>query len=81
MAITFSQAGVSRQLSPAGLWVASLSEEERFSYFGGECEKTADWDDKWGNIRFYMIHAIKYSSISTRNGYRPLAKDGKAVSS
>ena len=30
MAISFSQAGVSRQLSPAGLWVASMSEEERF---------------------------------------------------
>ncbi|MGO4543539.1 GTP-binding protein [Paenibacillus sp. 2TAB23] len=49
MAITFSQAGVSRQLSPAGLWVAALSEEERFSYFGSEFEKTADWDDKWGD--------------------------------
>ncbi|WP_053374480.1 GTP-binding protein [Paenibacillus sp. FJAT-27812] len=49
MAVTFSQAGVSRQLSPAGLWVAALSEEERFAYFGGEYEKTADWDDKWGD--------------------------------
>jgi G3E family GTPase len=49
MAVTFSQAGVSRQLSPAGLWVAALTEEERFAYFGGEYEKTADWDDKWGD--------------------------------
>lgn len=49
MAVTFSQAGVSRQLSPAGLWVAALSEEERFAYFGGEYEKTADWDEKWGD--------------------------------
>lgn len=49
MAMTFSQAGVSRQLSPAGLWVAALSEEERFAYFGSEFEKTPDWDDVWGD--------------------------------
>lgn len=49
MAMTFSQAGVSRQLSPAGLWVAALSEEERFAYFGSEFVKTPDWDDIWGD--------------------------------
>ncbi|MBD2845352.1 GTP-binding protein [Paenibacillus sp. IB182496] len=49
MAISFSQAGVSRQLSPAGLWIAALSEEERQAYFGGDYPKTPDWDDKWGD--------------------------------
>ncbi|QCT01746.1 cobalamin synthesis protein P47K [Paenibacillus algicola] len=48
-AITFSQAGVSRQLTPAGLWVASLSEEERYAYFGADYPKSPDWDDEWGD--------------------------------
>ncbi|WP_270169470.1 GTP-binding protein [Paenibacillus sp. SYP-B4298] len=49
MAISFSQAGVSRQLSPAGLWVAALSEEERQAYFGGDYPKSPDWDEVWGD--------------------------------
>lgn len=49
VAISFSQAGVSRQLSPAGLWVAALSEEERFHYFGSEFPKPPDWDERWGD--------------------------------
>ncbi|RAV04979.1 GTP-binding protein [Paenibacillus sp. YN15] len=49
MAVSFSQAGVSRQLAPAGLWVASLTEEERVSYFGKDYPKTPDWDDQWGD--------------------------------
>lgn len=49
LALSFSQAGVSRQLSPAGLWVAALSEEERLAYFGGEFVKTPDWDEQWGD--------------------------------
>ncbi|WP_168121543.1 GTP-binding protein [Paenibacillus sp. HB172176] len=51
MAISFSQAGVSRQLSPAGLWVAALSAEERSTYFGSEHEfpKSPDWDEEWGD--------------------------------
>ncbi|WP_424766899.1 GTP-binding protein [Paenibacillus sp. sgz302251] len=48
-AISFSQAGVSRQLAPAGLWVASLSEDERRAYFGDNYPKSPDWDDKWGD--------------------------------
>ncbi len=48
-AISFSQAGVSRQLAPAGLWVAALSEEEREAYFGGEYEKPSDWNEEWGD--------------------------------
>ncbi|MEC0229922.1 GTP-binding protein [Paenibacillus alba] len=49
MAISFSQAGVSRQLSPAGLWVASMSEEERFVHFDSDFPKSPDWDDAWGD--------------------------------
>jgi G3E family GTPase len=49
MAISFSQAGVSWQLSPAGLWVASMSEEERFVHFGSDFPKSPDWDDEWGD--------------------------------
>lgn len=49
LALSFSQAGVSRQISPAGLWVAALSEEERLAYFGGEFVKTPDWDEQWGD--------------------------------
>src|SRR5690606_9678497 len=48
-AVSFSQAGVSRQLASAGLWVTSLSEEERIAYFGSEYPKSPDWDDKWGD--------------------------------
>ncbi|QHT61082.1 GTP-binding protein [Paenibacillus lycopersici] len=48
-AISYSQAGVSRQLSPAGLWVASLSDEEFFDYFGSKYEKTSDWDEEYGD--------------------------------
>lgn len=48
-AISFSQAGVSRQLGPAGLWVASLSEEERRAYFGDNYPKSPDWDEEWGD--------------------------------
>lgn len=49
LAVSFSQAGVSRQLSPAGLWVAALSEEERLAYFGDEFVKSPDWDEQWGD--------------------------------
>ncbi|SDD68822.1 GTPase, G3E family [Paenibacillus sp. UNCCL117] len=49
MAVSFSQAGVSRTMSPAGLWIAALSEEEAFAYFGSEIPKSPDWDDQWGD--------------------------------
>ncbi|UQZ80904.1 Putative metal chaperone YciC [Paenibacillus konkukensis] len=48
-AISFSQAGVSRQLAPAGVWVAALTEKERRAYFGREVPKSADWDETWGD--------------------------------
>ncbi|MBW7455939.1 GTP-binding protein, partial [Paenibacillus sepulcri] len=38
-----------RQLSPAGLWVSALSEEERMAYFGSEYPKSPDWDEEWGD--------------------------------
>ncbi len=49
MAISFSHAGTSKQLSPAGLWVAALSQEELDYHFGGEVPRTPDWDDTWGD--------------------------------
>jgi len=51
MAVSFSQAGVSRQMSPAGLWVAALSDDEKRLYFGSEHDfpKSPDWDDEWGD--------------------------------
>ncbi|RTE11016.1 GTP-binding protein [Paenibacillus whitsoniae] len=48
-ALSFSQAGVSKQLSPAGLWVAALSAEERFMHFGEDYPKSPDWDETWGD--------------------------------
>ncbi|WP_010275255.1 GTP-binding protein [Paenibacillus senegalensis] len=69
MAISFSQAGVSRQLSPAGLWVAALSEEERYAYFGSDFPKSPDWDDEWGDrvtkLVFIGVGLDKESIIST----------------
>lgn len=49
MAISFSHAGTSKQLSPAGLWVAALSQEELDYHFGGEIPRTPDWDEQWGD--------------------------------
>ncbi|MBB6633342.1 GTP-binding protein [Cohnella thailandensis] len=50
MALSFSQAGVSRQLSPAGLWVSALTDDEKYAYFGsGEVPRSPDWDERWGD--------------------------------
>lgn len=49
MAVSFSHAGTSKQLSPAGLWVAALGQEELDYHFGGEVPRTPDWDEKWGD--------------------------------
>lgn len=48
-AITFSQAGSSKQLASAGLWTAALTEDERRFYGVEEMEKAADWDAQWGD--------------------------------
>lgn len=48
-AISWSQAGVSRQIAPAGLWVAALSPEERQVYFGDDFVQPPDWDERWGD--------------------------------
>lgn len=49
-AISFSQAGSSKQLSRAGLWIAALSDEEKRSYgIDDIADRSPDWDSKWGD--------------------------------
>lgn len=49
MAISFSHAGTSKQLAPAGIWVGAMSEEERHLHFGGTLPAIPDWDEEWGD--------------------------------
>ncbi|WP_339304081.1 GTP-binding protein [Paenibacillus sp. FSL L8-0435] len=49
MAISFSHAGTSKQLAPAGIWVGAMSEEERQLHFGDTLPSITDWDDEWGD--------------------------------
>lgn len=49
MAISFSHAGTSKQLAPAGIWVGAMSEEERHLHFGDTLPAIPDWDDEWGD--------------------------------
>ncbi len=49
MAISFSHAGTSKQLAPAGIWVGAMSEEERELHFGDTLPSIPDWDDEWGD--------------------------------
>ncbi|MGR6543858.1 GTP-binding protein [Paenibacillus tundrae] len=60
MAISFSHAGTSKQLSPAGIWVGAMSEEERQLHFGDTLPAIPDWDDEWGDrvtkLVFIGIH-------------------------
>lgn len=48
-AISFSQAGSSKQLSPAGLWIGALTEEERQYHLGENYPLPPDWDEVWGD--------------------------------
>lgn len=48
-AISFSQAGSSKQLSPAGLWIGALTEEERQYHLGDNYPLPPDWDEVWGD--------------------------------
>lgn len=48
-AISFSQAGSSKQLSPAGLWIGALTEEERQYHLGESYPLPTDWDEVWGD--------------------------------
>lgn len=48
-AISFSQAGSSKQLSPAGLWIGALTEEERKYHLGENYPLPPDWDEVWGD--------------------------------
>lgn len=45
MALTLSQAGLSKQLGHGGTWVGALSQEERDHYFPDGIPHTPDWDD------------------------------------
>ncbi|SFS56678.1 GTP-binding protein [Paenibacillus sp. 453mf] len=49
MAISYSHAGTSKQLSPAGVWIASLSQEEIDFHFNGKIPDIPDWDEVWGD--------------------------------
>jgi len=49
MAISFSHAGTSKQLAPAGIWVGAMSEEERHLHFGDTLPAIPDWDEEWGD--------------------------------
>ncbi|KAF4326178.1 hypothetical protein G195_000228 [Phytophthora kernoviae 00238/432] len=49
MAVSFSHAGTSKQLGPAGLWVGAMSEEERQMHFGDTLPPIPDWDEQWGD--------------------------------
>ncbi|MGQ3480083.1 hypothetical protein [Paenibacillus sp. TY11] len=71
MAVAFSQVGVSRQLSPSGLWVAALLEEERFAFFSNEFKKTSDWDDVWrpselSNVTTYQFYLYRGFEMAGR---------------
>jgi G3E family GTPase len=49
MAVSFSQAGPSIQMGPAGYWIAALSEEEKQAVMTEEPEWAATWDPIWGD--------------------------------
>ncbi|MFD0961291.1 GTP-binding protein [Paenibacillus chungangensis] len=49
MAQSFSQAGPSVQIGPAGLWAAELPEEERAQLLQEEHELAATWDETYGD--------------------------------
>ncbi|WP_413379004.1 GTP-binding protein [Paenibacillus taichungensis] len=49
MAVSFSHAGTSKQLGPAGLWVGAMSDEERQMHFGDTLPPIPDWDEQWGD--------------------------------
>jgi len=48
-AVSFSQAGLSSQMGPGGLWVAALTKQEREMYLDEDFEPSIDWDDQWGD--------------------------------
>jgi G3E family GTPase len=45
MALTISQAGLSKQIGHGGMWIGALSEEERTQYFPDGIPHTPDWDE------------------------------------
>lgn len=49
MATTFSQAGPSIQIGPAGYWVAALPERERQAVLEDHPEMAAEWDNQFGD--------------------------------
>lgn len=49
LAMSFSQAGPSIQISAAGQWVAAMSEEEQRLYREEDPEWAETWDARWGD--------------------------------
>lgn len=49
IAVSFSQAGVSAQMTREGRWASALSGREKADYFRDEYERSPDWDEKWGD--------------------------------
>ncbi len=45
MALTISQAGLSKQIGHGGTWIGALNEDERTFYFPDGLTRTPDWDD------------------------------------
>ncbi|ANS74570.1 cobalamin biosynthesis protein CobW [Paenibacillus yonginensis] len=48
-AVSFSQAGSSKQLSSAGLWMSALTQEEKELYGIREEDRSPDWDPQYGD--------------------------------
>jgi len=49
MSFLFEQAGVQKTLREAGLWYATMKEEELIELMKREPGLLRDWDDTWGD--------------------------------
>lgn len=55
IALLFSQAGASVQLSPLSYWIGSLSKEEQEAYLQEEPELREEWDDQYGDRQTQLV--------------------------